>query len=320
MLLSLTACQNEVIPEKSGDKIALSFNLYRAELTKAESGSAQLAQGTEIRAYAYTKGTMTNDGSPVGSGDYVVNEAGTAVAVDDIGLTLYRGEYDIYLVSYNSQDFYPTANGAKNLIEVSNGKDFMYSNLKGISVQPTSAGEDMMSVTLPEPFTRLCSNVVIKVQANRTQPVSVSTLAVSSVNITKLSGNLSYQMGETVWNNGETIPQTGTAGLGETDFSNGNNDNVQAGRENTTPLVILPLKGADPLVFELNLNIGYMKNGKLTHKIFPYRPKVYKSFLPGMTYEFEFTLTFFGDQEPTDLSLAILEYTTVKFSTDEVGK
>ena len=78
-------------------------------------------------------------GSPIGSGDYVVNEAGTAVAADDIGLTLYRGEYDIYLVSYNSQDFYPTANGAKNLIEVSNGKDFMYSNLKGISVQPTSA-------------------------------------------------------------------------------------------------------------------------------------------------------------------------------------
>jgi len=135
-------------------------------------------------------------GSPIGSGDYVVNEAGTAVAADDIGLTLYRGEYDIYLVSYNSQDFYPTANGAKNLIEVSNGKDFMYSNLKGISVQPTSAGENMMSVTLPEPFTRLCSNVVIKVQANRTQPVSVSTLAVSSVNITKLSCNLSYQMGK----------------------------------------------------------------------------------------------------------------------------
>ena len=81
--------------------------------------------------------------------------------------------------------------------------------------------------------------------------------------------------------------------------------------------MILPLIGTDPLEFELNLNIGYMKNGKLTHKIFPYRPKVYKSFLPGMTYEFEFTLT---DQEPTDLSLAILEYTTVKFSTDEVGK
>ena len=208
-------------------------------------------------------------GSPIGSGDYVVNEAGTAVAADDIGLTLYRGEYDIYLVSYNSQDFYPTANGAKNLIEVSNGKDFMYSNLKGISVQPTSAGENMMSVTLPEPFTRLCSNVVIKVQANRTQPVSVSTLAVSSVNITKLSCNLSYQMGETVWYNGETVPQTGTAGLGETDFSNGNNDNVQAGRENTTPLVILPLIGTDPLEFELNLNIGYMKNGKLTHKYSP---------------------------------------------------
>ena len=48
------------------------------------------------------------DGSPIGSGDYVVNEAGTAVAADDIGLTLYRGEYDIYLVSYNntSVNFY----------------------------------------------------------------------------------------------------------------------------------------------------------------------------------------------------------------------
>ena len=39
-----------------------------------------------------------------------------------------------------------------------------------------------------------------------------------------------------------------------------------------------------------------------------------------MTYEFEFTLTFFGDTKPTDLSLAILEYTTVRFSSDDVGK
>lgn len=319
MLLSLTACQSEVIPEESGDKIALSFNLYRAELTKAESGSTQLAEGTKIRAYAYTKGAVTT-GSPVGTGDYVVNAAGTAVAADKIGLTLYRGEYDIYLVSYNDQNFYPTANGVKNLIEVSNGKDFMYSNLKGITVQPTSAGEDMMSVTLPEPFTRLCSNVIIKVQASGNQPVTVATLTVSSVSITKLSGNLSYQMGETVWNNGETVPQTGTAGLGEADFSIGDKDDAKVSRENITPLVILPLTGTDPLEFKLNLNIGYMKGGQLTHKIFTYIPKVYKSFLPGMTYEFEFTLTFFGDQEPTDLSLAILEYTTVKFSTDEVGK
>lgn len=321
MLLLLSACQNEVIPEQTGDKIALSFNLYRGELTKAATGTSLLPEGSKIRAYAYTKGAVTTN-SPVGYGDYVVDASGKATALEengtDKGLTLYRGNYDIYLVSYNNKDYVPET-GNDNLLHVSNGNDFMYSTLKGITVQPTSGGKNMMSVDLPEPFTRLCSQVIVTVKASSNQPVGVSTLSVSSVNIKRLSSDLSYQLGETAWNTDPGIEQTGTGALNTfTKEKDEDVDNVNIPYI-SDPLVVLPLVGTDPLEFELNLNIGYIKGGKLVTKLFTYKPKVYKSFLPGMTYQFEFTLTFFGDAEITNLELAILEYTTVTSSTDNVG-
>lgn len=318
MLLLLSACQNEVIPEQTGDKIALSFNLYRGELTKAANGTSLLPEGSKIRAYAYTKDAVTTN-SPVGYGDYVVDASGKATALKengvDKGLTLYRGNYDIYLVSYNDKNYVPET-ADDNLLHVSNGNDFMYSTLKGITVQPTSGGKNMMSVDLPEPFTRLCSQVIVTVKAGDKQPVTVSGLSVSSVNIKKLSSDLSYQLGKTAWNTDSGIEQTGTGALNT--FTEGDVDNVKIPRV-SDPLVVLPLVGTDPLEFELNLNIGYTKGGTLVTKLFTYKPKVYKSFLPGMTYRFEFTLTFFGDAEITNLELAILEYTTVTSSTDNVG-
>ena len=318
MLLLLSACQNEVIPEQTGDKIALSFNLYWGELTKAANATSLLPEGSKIRAYAYTKDAVTIN-SPVGYGDYVVDASGRATALQengvDKGLTLYRGNYDIYLVSYNDKNYVPET-ADDYLLHVSNGNDFMYSTLKGITVQPTSGGKNMMSVDLPEPFTRLCSQVIVTVKAGDKQPVTVSGLSVSSVNIKKLSSDLSYQLGKTAWNIDSGIEQTGTGALNT--FTEGDVDNVKIPRV-SDPLVVLPLVGTDPLEFELNLNIGYTKGGTLVTKLFTYKPKVYKSFLPGMTYRFEFTLTFFGDAEITNLELAILEYTTVTSSTDNGG-
>ncbi len=55
ILFTLAACRNEVIPEETGNKIALSFNLYQAELTKADAASSIISEGTMLRAYAYTK-------------------------------------------------------------------------------------------------------------------------------------------------------------------------------------------------------------------------------------------------------------------------
>lgn len=321
ILFTLAACRNEVIPEETGNKIALSFNLYQAELTKADAASSIISEGTMLRAYAYTKDAATT-GKPVGFGDYVVNSTGVANAANGGGLTLYRGDYDIYLVSYNDKNYVPEA-GNDNLLHVSNGKDFMYSALKGITVQPTSGGADMMSVDLPEPFTRLCSEVIVKVKANTKQPVGVERLWVNSVKMSKLSGDLSYQMGMTDWTINNSLEYTGSKTFEKETFTNNSKTEVV---ESTTarvsaPIVVLPLKGIAPLEFDLDLEIQFLKSGTgSVTKSFHYYPSVYKSFLPGMTYEFEFTLTFFGDLEPTDLSLAILEYTTVKFSTDDVGQ
>lgn len=323
MLLLLSACQNEVIPEQTGDKIALSFNLYRGELTKAANATSLLPEGSKIRAYAYTKDAVTIN-SPVGYGDYVVDASGRATALQengvDKGLTLYRGNYDIYLVSYNDKNYVPET-ADDNLLHVSNGNDFMYSTLKGITVQPTSGGKNMMSVDLPEPFTRLCSNIILKVKASSNQPVTVERLWVNSVKINKLSGDLPYQLGMTEWKVNEALEYTGSETF-ET-FTNNSKDKVEPSTTSrvSDPVVVLPLKGIAPLEFDLDLDIQFLKTGTgSVTKSFHYYPSVYKSFLPGMTYEFEFTLTFFGDLEPTDLSLAILEYTTVKFSTDNVGQ
>lgn len=323
LLLMLASCQNEVVPEETGEKIALSFRLYQAELTKAETNtSTLLTPGTKLRAYAYKKDALTT-GVPVGYGDYEIADAkGTAEALPGQGLTLYRGDYDIYLLSYNDLNYVPEA-GSSNLVSVDNGKDFMYATLKGISVKPTSSGADMMSVDLPEPFTRLCSNVIVKVKANSKIVVGVNGLVVKSVKINKLSDNLSYQMGKSAWEQNNSQMYTGT-GLLETFGANNTITSTVTENRVSNPLVVLPLKGIEPLEFELNLSIKFNKtvegvSSEVT-KLFTYKPKVYKSFLPGMTYEFEFTLTFFGDQEPVDLSLAILEYTTVKFSSDDVGK
>lgn len=316
LLLMLASCQNEVVPEETGEKIALSFRLYQAELTKAETNtSTLLARGTKLRAYAYKKDAPTTE-DPVGYGDYEIAAEGTAKALPGQGLTLYRGDYDIYLLSYNDQNQIPEA-GSNNLVSVDNGYDFMYATLKGISVKPTSSGADMMSVDLPEPFTRLCSNVIVKVKANEKMVVTVKGLVVESVKINKLSDNLSYQMGKQDWEPNNSQMYTGTGTL--TTFKNNDSSEPKEDRV-SDPLVVLPLKGIEPLEFELNLSITFGKASEDVTKLFTYKPKVYKSFLPGMTYEFDFTLTFFGDQEPVDLSLAILEYTTVKFSSDDVGK
>lgn len=316
MFLLPVACRQEEIPEDRGEKITLSFDLYKASLTKAESGMPEvsLPENTMLRAYAYKKGDPTT-GSPVGYGDYTVNGEGKATG----NLTLYRGDYDIYLVSNNKTDNVPES-GTNNLIEVLNENDFMFSSLKNISVQPNMGGNDMMSVDLPDPFTRLCSQVKVKVKANSTQPVVVQGLVVNSVKINKLPDKRVYQLGEKEWDASVNPDYTGTITFEGAQFSKNNveNGDVQTPRE-STPLVVLPLQGRE-LEFELSLNIKFYNGTETLFKTFTYKPSVYKSFLPGMTYEFEFTLTFFGDKELSDLTMAILEYTTIKMASDDVGK
>ena len=45
-------------------------------------------------------------------------------------MSLYRGEYDLYFISYNSETAPDPSAGE---IEVRNGYDFMYNEIKGLS-------------------------------------------------------------------------------------------------------------------------------------------------------------------------------------------
>jgi len=77
--------------------------------------------------------------------DHKVYTVKSGVATGE--LYLYRGTYDLYLVSYNSSTEVPELK-TDGTIQVSNGKDFMYTSLKGIVVQPNQTGENMMDIVL----------------------------------------------------------------------------------------------------------------------------------------------------------------------------
>lgn len=317
LLLLLAACQQEVVPEKTGEKVTLSFDFYNASLTKADDASSApdtlMPVGKKFRAYAYPKGETTT-GSPSATGIYTVADNGIAEG----DMTLYRGDYDIYLVSYFDENYVPEL-GGDNFISVSNEKDFMYTTLKGVSVRPASSGLNKMKIPITTPFTRLCSNIILKVQANKTQPVTVGGLKVNSITINNLSTPLSYQLGESDWHSKTTGY---TESLSTSKFSQGG---AAINPRESDPMVVLPIDGTTALKFNVNLQIQYDKNNtgdasKYVTENFNYEASVRKIFLPGMTYVFEFTLTFFGTINPTDLTLGILEYTTVSDNTDEVGK
>lgn len=84
-------------------------------------------------------------------------------------------------------------------IQVSNGKDFMYTSLKGIVVQPNQTGENMMDVVLPAPFKRLGAQIKVSVAAGDFQPVTPTSLVVNSFEMGGLRASLPYTLGGTTW-------------------------------------------------------------------------------------------------------------------------
>ena len=109
-------------------------------------------------------------------------------------LYLYRGTYDLYLVSYNSSTEVPELK-TDGTIQVSNGKDFMYTSLKGIVVQPNQTGENMMDVVLPAPFKRLGAQIKVSVAAGDFQPVTPTSLVVNSLRDGRTPGVVALHVG-----------------------------------------------------------------------------------------------------------------------------
>lgn len=315
LLGGLLACSSDVDtdqggvlqPDDPGKAIQLSFKLYDVEVTRADVLSTPLEVGVKLRIYAYSKGADTSTADPLAEGVYTVGQSGVATG----SLYLYRGEYDLYLVSYNSSIETPVLNEMTHRIDVNNGSDFMHAELKGIVVQPTTIGTYQMEVALPEAFKRMATNLTVKVKAAGTQPISINELKLNTFYIDGLSSSCEYQLGSAVWGTAtpmvdeqyQVLSIEGKPGA----YSEG---------YTSAPFVIFPVNGNSRLNFTINLSVKYSGDKELTKD---YKASIRKALLPGMNYTLEFILTFYGEIVSTDLTLKLYDYNGVELSTDSMG-
>lgn len=329
---ALTACSgisgedDLPVPEDKGDPISIAFNMFETNITRADNttDTDPMGEGSTFMIYVYdaqTKNATTGaftpgfSGSPIASGVYTIGQNAQGKLEATGNLKLYRGTYYMYLVSYNLSSEHPEIKETNGQITVENGKDFMYTTLENIVVQPETAGGNSMTVKLPAPFKRLGSQVIVRAAAKRDgQPVTPSSLVVNEITINKLPGSLDFQFEKSTWetcsgyNTSYTYPSDAFRRSGEevTDYWT------------SDPAVLLPVDGTVPLEFGVNLTVTYSSGTKTSTKTYP--ASVQKVLLPGMTYEFTFTLTFYGELLPTDLTLAVREYNTITLESDGLGK
>lgn len=104
----LTGCSEQAPGEpgtEEGDPVSLRFSLYRAEADEASTradAATDMADGKTFCIYAFPAGASTTTTEPL---DHKVYTVKGGVATGE--LYLYRGTYDLYLVSYNSSTEVP---------------------------------------------------------------------------------------------------------------------------------------------------------------------------------------------------------------------
>lgn len=332
-LLVLASCAgnmtDEIDPEEKGEPVSISFDMYTANITKAETATTtteDMAPGTTFRIYAYNSvaNGKPDFSNPIATDVYTVGSDGVATGT----LRLYRGTYYMYLVSYNSENETPVLTPNTGTIRVgdiednSNGKDFMYTTLEDIVVQPESAGGNQMTVKLPTPFTRMGSQVIVRAAAkDGQQPVQLSTLEMIGLKVSGLHGSLDYTLGKTIWEPSTDFSSSYTYNTFVRVDGSNNPSNLLKDFWTSNPAVLLPVDGSELLKFEVQMRITYQPQTGSTKEITPtYTAEIQKVLSPGMTYRFDFTLTFYGEIIPSDLTLAVKEYNTIPLESDGLGK
>ena len=275
-----------------------------------------MAVGTAFRIYAFKAGE-TDLTSPIATAVYTVTDEN---GKSEGNLSLYRGSYDFYMISNNTNTA-PKLDEGSNFITVDNGNDFMYNIITNEVIQPEKPGENKMTVSLRTPFSRLGAKVDLSVNAKGNSPIKVLELKVQSITIMYLSSPLPYVLGEKNWNiAGQSYDQTNTFAVSEFGLAK-----PEKPHSNTKPVVLLPINGLTDLLFELVLNVGYAEydtegHSTTTYRNFTYQASVTKALIKGMGYKFDFTLTFFGLLQPGDMTVSLLDYTEENLSTDQVGE
>lgn len=337
-LVGLASCAGNVAedisPEDKGEPISISFDMYTAHVTKAETATTEdMVEGKTFRIYAYNSVKSGNPdfSKPVASAVYRVEKQTVGgkdrlVAVGD--LMLYRGAYYMYLVSYNDESETPVLTTNTGKIRVgdfannSGGKDFMYTTLKDIVVQPESAGGNHMTVKLPSPFTRMGSQVIVRAAAKEgQQPVEIKTLEMISLKVSGLHGALNYTLGNTTWDASTDFSSSYTYSSFERVDESGQPSNLLKDFWTSNPAVLLPVNGSELLTFAVEMRITYQpKQGEIKEITPTYTAEIQKVLSQGMTYRFDFTLTFYGEIIPSDLTLAVREYNTISLEADGLGE
>lgn len=302
--------------------LAVGFEQPYAPTRADASTLAALPAGVRFKVYVYDQSApVTATTSSLAEGEYRVSADGTRIeAISE--LKLYAGVYDFYFVSSNSGSAAPGVAGNTSRISgIANGTDFLYASMKNIGVRSTSAGGNTFTLTMSEPFRRMCSNIRVSVKAKAgTHPVTPTSLTVESVTVTGLSGERSFVMGQDAL----TSPAGYTASsvFAKTDFTVADASDLTVPRTGS-PRLVLPTDGSVPLEFDVKLQVNYIEQGTSTEKtgeVFPYRITLSKPLLAGKSYEFAFTLTFFDHYMPGNLQLDVLPFIeTPEQNADEVG-
>jgi len=195
----------------------------------------------------------------------------------------------------------------------------MYTKLEGIVVQPDKTGDNTMLVSLPKPFTRMGAQVITTVKArNSMQPVLPTALVVNSIKVSGLYGSLAYKLNNTSWETPTTAADASYS-FEKFDANNTLDYNPQAPRT-SDPAVLLPVGGTQKMKFDVNLTVQYKSGSETKTSTDSYFATIEKALLPGMTYQFDFSLTFYGAIVPSDLTLAIREWTTTNLTGEDLGK
>lgn len=329
-LLLFTACtanlpdDGSLSPEDKGEPVNIAFEMYSADLTKAAKAVATepMQEGKTFRIYAYnsTAGSVPDFTlAPVASSIYTISKSGDKlVATGD--MKLYRGTYYMYLVSYNEDSSSPELSSTGGKINVTNGKDFMYTTLENIIVQPTAPGGNSMTVPLPSPFIRLGSQVVVRAKTTSSSPVPVTALKVVEIKVSGLPAFLDYKLGQTAWE--DCLAYDAEFTYPGSEFNRYGSDNKPSDSTldfwRSPAKVLLPVDGSCYLKFDVKLQVSYAEGKQELTKVYP--ASIQKVLLPGMAYVFDFTLTFYGEIIPSDLTLALREYNTIPLESDGLGE
>ena len=329
----------EVLPPSETDKLLISgFDLTGTGIlvetadTRAASATEQLTGGTLFTVLAYTHGEGGNL-IFVDKGTYKITSADQTKAEansDPEALRLTRGTYNLYFVSDNSTTA-PTIASNNLTATITSGTDFLATSMENVIIQADVAGATNLTIPMAttSPFRHLCSRVKTTLQIPDGQIVKPTAISALNITMKNIYAGATYDfIGDVLTNNGERADANTLAMI-----SNGEISSLLATPDasglfaslSSSDLYVLPLDEAEPLHFDINMKIAYNSTQSGSTGISKENTlaltdiEMRKGLLAGKSYNFIFSLSFYGDYLPAGLALQVQPYTTVGLTPDGAG-